>query len=92
MLKRMNSKSTQNTWCYRYKLLSWWISSIDILVFFTFIVFWKRVSRIRLYRGGVGGKAKAYFWVQGWMAPCLYTGDMLVYLTDIDVNKFQADQ
>ena len=33
------------------------------LDFFTFIVFWKCVSRIRLYRGG--GKIKAYFWVQG---------------------------
>ena len=65
MLKRMNGKSIQNTWCYRYKLLSLWINLIDNLGFFTFIVFWKCVSRVRLYRGGVGGKAKAYFWAQG---------------------------
>ena len=67
MLKRMKSKSIQNSWCYRYKLLSLWISSIDILGFLTFTVFWKCVLRIRMYRSGVGGKAKAYFLVQGWV-------------------------
>ena len=67
----MNSKSIQNTWCYRYKLLFLWISSIDILRFFKNLLYFEngfqeyactRVGwgvspkRIFEYRGGWGVK------------------------------------
>ena len=67
MLKRMNSKSIQNTWCYRYKLLSLWISTIDILGFFYIHCILKMCFKNTLVQGWGGGKAKAYFWVQGWV-------------------------
>ena len=67
MLKRMNSKSIQNTWCYREKLLSLWISSIDILGFFYIHCILKMCLKNTLVQGWGGGKAKAYFWVQGWV-------------------------
>ena len=67
-------------------------------IFFTFIVLWIYVTRIRFYMGRVGGKAKAYFWVQGrvgvqkwqfwgvstlWMAPMVILERL--WLPDLEV-------
>ena len=61
MLKQMNSKSIQNTWCYLYKLLSLWISTIDILGFFYIHRVMKMCYKNMLAQGWGGGKAQAYF-------------------------------
>ena len=82
----MNSKSIQNTWCYRYKLLSLWIISIDILGFFyihcilkmcyknTLAQGWGgglRLKRIFEYRVGWGIQKWPFWGVHTlWMAPC----------------------
>ena len=67
----MNNKSIQNSWCYRCKLLSLWISSVHILGFFlhslhfenvlqeyacTWVGWGVRPKRIFEYRGGWGVK------------------------------------
>ena len=85
MLKRINSKSIQNTWCYRYTLLSLWISKIDILGFFyihcilkmcyknTLVQGWGggvRPKRIFEYKGGWGAQKLPFWSVRTlWMAP-----------------------
>ena len=63
----MNSKLIQSSWCYRYKLLSLWINSIHIIGFFYIQCILKMCYKNMLVQGWVRGKAKAYFWVQGWV-------------------------
>ena len=55
------------------------------LDFCTFTVCWKCVTRICLYRDGVGGKAKAYVWVRG---GCTYFMDAPLYCRGLFVFSF----
>ena len=84
MLKRMSSKSIQSTWCYRYKLLSLWISTIYFWIILHSLYFenvlqeyactgvgWGvRPKRIFEYRGGWGVQKWSFWGVRTlWMAP-----------------------
>ena len=83
----MNSKSIQNTWFYRYKLIFYVLVRLIFLDFFTFLVFWKCVSRIRFYRGGVGVRPTCIFeyrggWrVQKWLFWGVCTSWMAFFVT-----------
>ena len=65
MLKRMNSKSIQKTWCYRYKLLSSQISTIDILGLFYIHCILKMCYKNTLVHGWGGGYAQSVFFSTG---------------------------
>ena len=65
MLKGMNSKSTQNAWCYRYKLLSLWISSIGILGFLLHSCILKMCFKNTLVQGWGWGQSQSVFFSTG---------------------------
>ena len=82
ILKRMNSKLIQSSWCYWYKLLSFWVSLIHILGFFYIKCILRMCYKNTLVQGWGGGKAKAYFWVQVF--------DLFMYMYIIFLSYFSS--